>query len=150
MTYATGQTAIYNRIIAHASFDANNTSESDWGILNTGNAAYYAILKPSPDPAPIEWITFTIYMIHWTTIVEVWQRYVDETTTQAALYGHTGQIIAQMQPYNRLTGNTIAHAEAVSVGTPTEEWKSGAKGPAWLKQEINIQWHEQSTPQTYV
>lgn len=143
MAYTDGEAAILARIRAHSDFSSTNTDANDWKKLDRGDSAYYAILKPSEDPNQVEFYAFGAYIITWLTTVEVWQRYKDDGTTAASLFGNVQKIIAQMQPYKTLGLTNVQNAQVVSVTAPSFRWDKDG-GPAWMVQEVNIEWHEQS------
>jgi len=152
MAYNTGETAILTRIRLHASYDADNTSQAKWDLLNKGTSAYYAILRPGDGDAPLEWITYTVYTVTWETVIEVWQRYTEPNTTAVALWGHVQEIIAQTAPQNKLGLTSVQNAGPVAVRAPVEmrNPKKNRGSPLWLKQEVSLEWIEQSNPITYV
>ena len=143
MAYTDGEGAILTRIRAHSDFSTSNTDANDWKILDSGNSAFYAILKPNEEPNDVEYYAFGSYVIRWQTVVEIWQRYKDDGTTAASLFGNVQKIIAQMQPYKTLGLANVQNAEVVSVTAPSFRWDQDG-GPAWMVQEVNIEWHEQS------
>jgi hypothetical protein len=145
MAYADGEAAILTRIRAHANYDSGNTSRSDWKILDSGKSSFYAVVKPSMEPAPLEYITPIVYVVHWVTTIEVWQKYTDETITQNNLYGHVNEIMAQVQAQKTLGRSSygVQQAEIVAINAPQTAWtKDGV--PAYLVQEITVRWHEQN------
>ena len=142
MAYIDSKTAIINRIKAHADYSDSNTDQNDWKKLNRGNDDFYAIAKPSTEPAEIEFITFKIYVINWMTIVEVWQRYKDDGTTQNDLFGNVQKVITQLQPYKNLGLSNVNNSEISAISTPQQAWRENEAGPSWLIQELNIIWQE--------
>ena len=148
MAYTDGEAAILARIRAHGDYGTTNTDANDWKLLNTGNKAYYAILKPDSEPAELENITFSAYVIAWRTIVEVWQRYKDDGTTATSLFGNVQKIIAQMQSYKTLGLFSVQNSAITGITAPSYRWDKDG-GPAWLVQELTITWLEEVTV-TYV
>lgn len=145
MSYATGEAAILTRLQAHADFDALNTSRGDWTILNSGAAAFYAILKPG-EPADVEWISGLVYTTSWNTVIEVWQLYTTDAATLAALEATTAKVFGQMMPHRRLGMTAVQRAAINRISTPVQ---MPATGPQWLKQELNVRWVEQSDAVTF-
>lgn len=148
MTYSAGEAAILTRVKVHASYDADNTSRADWGILNDGGSAYFAIVRPG-EAAEIEFISPTVYVIPWNTVIEVWQKYTNEQDTEPALVGHVNEIIGQMQASQRLGLSYVQSSQVSSIAPPMEMWTKDG-GVQWLKQEVGIRWREESDPVTYV
>lgn len=139
MSYAAGETLLLAQVIACTGFDANNTSQADWGILNSGKAAVYAILRPGA--WNIEWTSYDSYTAHYTTIVEVWQRWKDDTDTHTSLYANVNYLMAMMA-YPHI-GGTIEDMTIDGADEPEEMWtKSGA--PSWLRWTMRIRWDEVS------
>jgi len=139
MAYTDGESAILTRIRAHADFSTANTDTNDWKLLDSGNSAFYAILKPSEDPAELEFFALSAYVIHWRTVVEVWQRYKDDGTTAASLFGNVQKIIAQMQTYKTLGRTDVQDSRVTSITVPSFRWDKDG-GPAWIVQEVMIEW----------
>ena len=144
MAYTDGESAILARIRAHADFSTSNTDANDWKLINSGNSAVYAILKPNADPAELEFFSLSMYRVIWQTVVEVWQRYKDDGTTAASLFGNVQKIIAQLQPYKKLGLNNVQNSEIVSITAPSYRWDKDG-GPAWMVQELNIAWLEETS-----
>ena len=143
MAYIDGENLIVTAIKAHANFDADNVFQAKWGPLNSGDNDHYAILKGSPS-TPV-FITPTIYQTEQRTIIEVWKSYEDDGTTTTALYGYVGNVITQIQDNEQLgdTAGIIQNSAVENTGPVMEMWVSGG-GPAWLKQEVIVLWHEQT------
>lgn len=145
MGYETGEALIETIVRAATSFSASNVVRANWKALNTGKAAYYAILRPGYfDTA---WISPDTYVAHWTTVVELWERYIDDSTTQTALYGHAANLMAAVMPRPRLgdTTGVLQDSTVEGAAAPQEMWNRGGKGPSWLKWELSVRWKEQVT-----
>lgn len=142
MSYTTGEAAILARIRAHSDFSTSNTDANDWKLIDSGNSAFYAILKPNEDPAEMEFHALGAYRVLWQTVVEVWQRYKDDGTTAASLFGNVQKIIGQMQPYKTLGLSNVQNSQINSITAPSYRWDKDG-GPAWLVQELNILWLEE-------
>lgn len=142
MAYTDGEAAILARIQAHADYSSSNTDANDWKKLDSGESAYYAILKPGTDPAELEFFSFSAYRIFWKTVIEVWQRYEDDGTTASSLFGNVQKIIAQLQPYKKLGLTNTQNAEITNITAPSYRWDKDG-GPAWLVQEITETWLEE-------
>lgn len=144
MSYAQGEALILTQIQATANFDSNNTSQKNWKILNRGKARSYCILRAG---------AFSVAFFGmggarettYNTIAEVWTRYKDETSTNAALEARVEEIRARIDAYRLLQDSTSKVRDAVvrSGGEPLEMWTRGGNGPSWLKQELIIEWIEE-------
>ena len=144
MAYIDGENLIATVIKAHANFDANNVAQAKWTQLDSGKSDHYAILKHG-GMIP-ERISKNIYVARHTTVIEVWQNYLDDGSTAVSLYGYVGNVITQIEDNEKLgdTGGIIQNASPAEIGQVEEMWLSGG-GPAWLRQMVSILWHEQVT-----
>ena len=141
MSYAAGQARILALVIACDDFNATNTSETDWKILNQGISDHYAILRPAG--FSIEWIAASTYTVHWRTMLEVWQRYTDEGTTQTNLYGYVASVLPVMaSPHGG--DDSMSDLTVRAADDPKEMWTAEG-GPKWLKWELEVMWDEQTT-----
>jgi len=144
MSYSDGEALILTRVQACTGFSSTNTARANWKLLNQGKSDHYAIIRPGPFRG--EMISATVILWRWTTVVELWQRYKDDASTQTNLYGYMASLIAGLLPYKRLgdTTNNISDATPRSAGDVQEMWKARG-GPAWLKWELVIDWQEEQT-----
>jgi hypothetical protein len=143
MSYSTGQTLALSRVRACTGFTGTtNTSETDWKMLNTGRSDHYAILRPGAFSG--EWLSATVIMWHYVTVIELWQQYTDDTTTQSNLYTHIGNLITGLLPERKMndTVGSVNDATPKSAGEVEEMWK-GSGGPAWLRWSVSLEWTEQ-------
>ncbi len=142
MGYKAGEDAILAKLRTCAGFNAGNTRQANWKILSSGASDHYGILRPGA--FMLEWLTPAMYQVSWNTVIEVWQRYEDDATTQENLYGYVANLLAGLQIWPNMglpttvTDSTISGAEM-----PQEMWNAGANGPAWLKWEVVVSWKEQ-------
>lgn len=143
MSYANGEAKIETLIQTVSGFNSNTVSRKNWGILNRGAAASYAILRrgsftrlfQSPNRA------FTT----WSTLCDVWQRYKDETQTANDLDDRCQAIIDKIDVYRKLgdTSDEIVDAKVARGDEPREVWLKGGAGPAWLVATLTIEWKEE-------
>jgi hypothetical protein len=141
--YSDGEALILTCVRNATNFNASNTSRGKWGILNTGKAACYAILRPGPFRQSIGTVTS---IITWNTLIEVWQRYADDGTSMLDLETNVENIIAKLNTYPR-AGDTVGGVIDMTVrsGNEFESMKEeGSEGPAWLRQILTVEWMEQS------
>jgi hypothetical protein len=138
MTYAVGEAAILTIIRAHADYNANNSSRQDWKLLDSGKASHYAILRPGP------WLNerFTLanYRRQWTTVVEVWQRYIDDTKP-GALVDHVDDLVRHVESYGALDGAAGVLDANVAGGGEMEEIQR-TNGALWARWSFNVVWQE--------
>jgi len=149
MAYTDGETAILNRIRAHADYSSSNAVKNNWQVLDSGKSAFYAILRPHTEPAEIKFYSFGGYHIGWNAVIEVWQRYKDDGVTAADLFGNVQTILAQMQPYKQLGRTDVQNAEITGITAPTHQWTKDG-GMSWLKQELIITWLEEVEVSAFV
>jgi hypothetical protein len=142
MSYSAGESAILTRIRAHADYDASNTAANAWNLLDSGADDNYVILKPSTEPAPVAFISPLTYVVSWTTVAECWRQYLDDGTTSTALFGDVNKIIGQIQADKSLSLSYVQVSRIISVSAPAFRWAKDG-GPAWLVQELAIQWLEE-------
>ena len=75
----------------------------------------------------------------------MWQRYKDDSDSLLSLEALSAAIIQKFDQENRLddTTDTVQDSVCSGGGEVTEQWTKGG-GPAWLKQEIFIDWKEEA------
>jgi hypothetical protein len=143
--YDAGEKLILAAIRTLNDFNANNSSQADWGILNSGKARDYIILRSGPFTRAQQGLGGS-YETKWVTFSEVWVRYIDDGSTQIRLNDQRQQII-DLFDAERKAGDTTGRIRDVFVrsgGEQEEMWKRGGNGPAWLRQELTIEWSEES------
>jgi len=146
MSYSTGEALLLTRVQACTGFDTNNTSRCNWKILNKGKSDHYAILRPGA--FNIEWHALSAYTAHWTTIIEVWQRYKDDSTSQTNLYSHIANLMAIMTYPYLGDHTTVVDSSIEGADEPEEMWTQGG-GPGWIRWQLRVAWQEQAEV-TYV
>jgi len=78
------------------------------------------------------------------TVIQVWQRYVDDGDSLTNLEGHVKNVITRFDAYPQLgdTTGTIVEAMITDGREAEEQWtKDGAL--VWLKQDLIVTWREQ-------
>ena len=145
MTESAGMTLIATIIKKVDGFDKKNVVIAEWGILNSGNARAYAIIRPGPATRPR--IGFGVTANEYRTIVEVWYGFEDDGETVTGLLDQVNLLTAKLDQYPELadTTDTIQRsAEPVALGEMTEQWRNKGDGPSWLKREIFVDWTQES------
>ena len=142
MSYKDGEELILELVQGSPDFASGNAVRGKWGVLNSGNSDHYAIIYRGPYLR--NWAGMKIIETEWRTIIQVWQRYKDEFTSYEALTGYVDDLMTYLDPYRKLTSTTILDANVVGGGEIVTEWRNNSDGPSWLKQEIYIDWKEQS------
>lgn len=148
--YSSGEALVLTQLRAVSGFSANadpngisNTSRGDYSILNTGVSQVYGIIVPGE--SKIEQGTTTVFFNRWNTVIQIWQQYIDDGTTLTALEANVDLVIARFLAYRKLgdTSGIIQDSNPRTVGKPQEMWIRGGDGPAWLRQDVNIEWIEE-------
>ena len=140
MAYSDGEALLLTVVQAMTGFDSTNTSRGNWLILNQGASDHYAILRPGPfvnNP-----LTPTMQEVTWTTVIEIWQQYTDDGTTQTNLYGHVGNMLDIRKYKNFSDSATVANAVLIGGDAPEEMWNNSG-GPQWLRWQMTVEWKEQ-------
>ena len=143
--YSAGEALILTAIQATTSFSTTNTSRANWKILNSGKSRQYVILRAGPFERSQLGLGAK-YQTKWITYAEVWIRYIDDSTTQIALYEKRQEVIDKFDA-ERKAGDATGKIRDVFVrssGEPEEMWNKGGNGPAFLRQELTIEWEEES------
>lgn len=142
MSYKLGEAAILAKVQTCTGFDSTNTSQAKWRLLNSGRSDNYAILRPGE--FSLEWLTPAMYQANWQTVIEVWQRYKDDGTTQEYLYDLVENLLVGLQVWPNMGLPNSVHDSSISGGdTPEEMWTAGGNGPAWLRWNVTVSWSEQ-------
>jgi hypothetical protein len=141
MSYATGETALLAVVRTCTGFSSTNTSQCNWKLLNQGKASEYVILRPGA--FAIEWITMSAYVTRYTTVIELWERYKDDSTTYTNLYANIAALMTGIQPERLLNTAGIQDSTVSGASAPQEMWKKGG-GPQWLKWELTVSWQEET------
>jgi hypothetical protein len=142
MSYSAGETLLLTVVKTCTGFSANNSTQGNYKVLNSGKDDNYAVLHIGN--SSFEFETFKQYQARWNTIVEVWQRYTDDGTTLTNLYTHIQNLMTGIQAAIILgdTTGTVINANAIELGDIEEMWARGG-GPGWLRVKMKIQWTEE-------
>lgn len=143
MSYTTGEADVLTRLRACTGFDSTNTSRGDWGILNSGKSDHYGIIRMGEFNH--RWMSSNMYQAQWTTIIEIWQRYTDDTATRTNLYGYLANVVSGLLTYRYLGDSaTVEDANIDSGDEPQRAWEKDG-GPMWLFITVRVRWDETST-----
>ena len=141
MAYSDGEALLLTVVQAMTGFDSTNTSRGNWLVLNKGKSDHYAILRPGP--FRLDWSTISNHLIQWETVVEVWQRYVDDATTKTNLYARVADILPIMS-YPNMGDSSVVEDSTFEGGEEPQEMWGRSGGPEWLKWEMRIKWYERT------
>lgn len=143
MGYTNGEALIATLIEGATNFSSANVRRGTWGVLNSGNAAVYAILRSGGSTR--DQITMTNKLDRHRTIVEVWQRLKDDSTTITNLYSNVENVITRLDPYRQMNNSAVVFdANVTGTGDVKEMWTTRGDAPSWLKQEIYVDWSEEN------
>jgi hypothetical protein len=144
MSYTAGEALALTQVRAATGFSSTNTSRGNWSIRNSGGSDHYAILRQGEFTRAFE--TFRIDTAHWRTVIEVWQQYVDDGTSYTNLLTHVANLIARLDQYRKLadTTGTIQDANLTGGSAVMEIMGRSGDGPFWLKQDLYLDWSEES------
>ena len=143
MAYNDGEKLLLKRIQALDLFAQNNSARNNWKLLYSGNSDHYAILRPGS--FQLRWISITDYIVTYTTVVEVWQRYTDDGDSQSNLGACVADIFSILAYPNLGDSSQVLDSSIVDSSEPTE---MHGDNMLWLRWEINVQW-EDITSVTY-
>ena len=145
MSYPTGEGYVLTKLqaIAGGAWTATNTSRGKWGILDSGKADHYAILKEGAGGSAA-FISGSTKERTYRTVVQVWQSYTDDGTSATNLQAYGEAIRNQFDAYRKLgdTSGTIIDAECDEWSEVQEMWVRGG-GLRWLRQDFIVRWREQ-------
>lgn len=144
MSYSNGESLLLTLVASVTGFSSTNTSRGKWGMLNKGLSARYAILKPGAFTR--RFIGHTLVQETWSTIVEVWRRYEDDGTSMTNLEADVENVINKIDTSPRMgdTTGTITDSNAIGGGAVQEVMDKDGNGPYWVKQDITVQWQEET------
>jgi hypothetical protein len=142
MTYSTGEALILTRVRACTGFTSTNTSRSDWKILNGGKSDHYAILRPGG--FTIVWQTLGMSVARYTTVIEVWQQYVDDVTSYSNLYTRVAALYSLLDYPHLGDAASIQDSTITTADEPEQMWRTEG-GPAWLRWQMRVEWTEERT-----
>lgn len=144
--YTTGEAALLVLLQSVNGFDSKNTSIANWKLLNKGEGltGVYAIIKKGETTRT--WITMRQIQVQSRSIIEVWKRYKDDSTTYSELLEHVDSITARVDKYRMLDDDsgTVFDANCTGSSAVMEQWRQKGDGPSWLKQDIYVDWSEQN------
>lgn len=143
MSYADGEALILGLLRDMAQFDTANSSRAKWGILNSGAAAQYAVLRPGPWEADYQGLGREGVRTTWRTIIELWQRYRDDGASAIELQDLMSAVVEYVEQWPDLGGAGI-YAEPQTGGAMLETWNKDG-GVSWLKWEVTLVWQEERT-----
>lgn len=118
-----------------------NTSRGKWGLLNSGISDHYGILKPGAFVRSQGAMSMNISTFE--TIIQIWQRYVDDGDSLTNLEGHAKNVINYFDTKRKLgdSTGTIVDAFIDSGREVNERWsKDGAL--VWLSWDLVLTWQE--------
>lgn len=144
--YSDGESKVLTRLqaISGTVWTATNTARGKWGLLNSGAADHYAVLKMGAGTN--DGLSLSATLRRYTTVIEVWQSYLDDGTSYTNMLAFWEAILDMFDQYRKLgdTGGTIEDARCTRWDAIEERWVKGGNGPRWLKQNFYIEWAEEN------
>lgn len=145
MSYAAGEAMIETQVKAADGFGLNNVSRGNYQILSNGKSDHYAILRMGGEQE-VNWIAPTTYSASWMTVIEVWQRWIDDYKTASDLYTNVQSIVTRLLTYKDLDDTSgIILDNHLSMGDEPEEMYAKGGGLSFLRMKIYFAWQEQQT-----
>lgn len=142
MTYLAGEALWLTRLQGMSQFDADNSSRGKWGMLNSGASDHYAILKPGANNR--DKLGSNTRRDQYRTIIQLWQRYVDDGTSLTNLETLVDNVLAELDTYWKMGDSTggVIRANIVEV---REYVQIPGDAPKWILAELVGEWHEQTS-----
>lgn len=141
--YSFGEALVLAQLRQVSGFNTNNTSRSDWAILNTGKAAVYAVVRKGAWEA--EWQTYSAKLFAWQTVIEIWQQWTqNDAATRAALDANEALVLARFLAYHRLgdTAGRVQDSTPVRAEEPDIMFDAQRNTAAFLRASVVIEWQE--------
>jgi len=149
MSYASGEALILTQIQSTDGFNSRNAVRGIYAVLNSGAAKSYAILRPSSFTneqtgfgAALGASHKAQYTVTWTTVCELYVHLRDYGSSLDELADRRQEIIDRFNAYPQ-AGDTTSAIEDCSVISAGDVYEIANQGtPVFLKQELVIQWKE--------
>jgi len=137
MSYATIEAAVQTLLQALDNFASADVTRGDWRVLDSGGAPY-AVLYPGPFAAAVggDWGQ---HVIDWTVNCEVFERYLDNGTSETSLEATRQAVIDALLSYptlNGVSGVTLVLPERAEPIQYVYDESGG--GPFFVMQRISI------------
>ena len=146
MSYSAGEALLLILIRTVSGYTSANSRRGKWKMLNDGRSNHYAVLKPGAFGPRVHEAPGMV-LERWGTIIQVWQRYKDDGDSLTDLEAEVEKIIAKVDkdPNMGDTTGLVLDSDLRRGGEVQEMWKTRGGGPAWLMQELVVEWSEQRT-----
>lgn len=134
MSYTTVEGLWLTRIRAMSQFDSDNSSRGNWGKVGNGAASQYAILHPGEHAYDLQAMGGNRHTVY-QTIIQLYQRYVEEGTTLQNLEILEQAVRDELNQY-RLMGDTsgaVVYARVVRSREMIAERETPDGPPIWLR-----------------
>lgn len=122
---------------------ATNSARGKWKMLNSGTSDHYAVLRAGAGAN--DFMTLSASLRSYTTVIEVWQSYMDDGTSYTNMLAYMEGILDQFDASRKLgdTTGAVQDARCTHWDEIEERWVRGG-GPRWLKQNFYIEWKEEN------
>lgn len=130
--YADVEAAWLAEIQAMPEFDTTNSGRGNWKLLSSGNDDHYAILKPGTRSR--EMLTISRRLDMAQTIIQLWQRYVDDGTSLLSMESLVDATLTALDATHTFGGLAgVIDAEVTEV---REMQQVPGDAPQWLLVEL--------------
>lgn len=140
MSYADGEALWLTRLRAMSAYDTTNSGRGTYGMLNSGKADRYAILKPGDHERQM--IAPTTRWNIYRTVISLYRPWRDDGTTLTNLEADVDAVLTEMDKYRHLNDSTVVTdaniatvREFVALGPPDT--------PVWLRADLIGEWYEE-------
>lgn len=156
MSYATGEAAIATLIQSLTAWDtsncislANDTDNAGATVLTSGKSDKYCLLSPG-EILEREYVTPDYKTVHtrWQTVVMLYVlRRPDGDSAEKRLADARQGIIGKLDGYARLSNTSGVLWALLTLGGPPEDVTtgSGQAARAFIRQEVMVEWLEETT-----
>lgn len=140
MSYVAGETQVVALLQAMPQFGRANVARADWKALNSGASDHYAIAKPGPWTNSADGLNGEA-LTEYRTVIELWQRWVDDSPTVQALEALTQAVVEHLERYPSLAGASLM--AGIAGGSEVQQRWLKEGGPLWAVQEVYLDWQEE-------
>lgn len=142
--YPEGEALALTVLQSATGFSSTNTSRGKWGLLNSGISDHYGILKPGDFSR--EQGAMSMNISTFKTVIQIWQRYVDDGDSLINLETHVKNVINYFDAKRKLNDTTGTIIEAfIDGGREVNEGWNKDGGLVWLSWELILTWQEHNT-----
>jgi hypothetical protein len=133
--YSDGEALLLAALQQHANYNDDNSSRGNWKLLNSGEAARYAVLRMGTFTVSVQSLgglganaTATEHVLYNTEII-LYRRYKDDGTSATDLQADVEMVRAHMMTWRNIgdSSDTVIKSR-ITKGGPMQETRMGEKG----------------------